>query len=278
VLDPVFPKPSLTNMLLMWLSGARHRVGISGRGNDYALTLPVAPLKDAVHHIDQTAALLAAFGVDLHRISSAAAAAKPAASLPALPSCRPSTGWGIWPSAIYLTPSELTQGGMRWGAGPGKALRLLVNVSAGAPERLWPEECFIALLHHVQARLPVVPLVAGTPADSARMERIARGGAAQAAHTSHYRQMMAIAATSDLVLTGDTSVTHVASAFGKPVLGLFADSSGAIFGPYTGGYSLATPAPTLESLPAKRVIEALDALILQLLSAASPSEPGSLSA
>lgn len=273
VLDPIFPKPSLTNMLLMLLSGARYRVGIAGRGNEYALSLPVAPVQGAVHHIDQIAALLAAFGIDVNKISSAAAA-RPAACLPSLPSCRPATGWGIWPSAIYLSPSELTQGGRQWGAVSGQQLRLLVNVSAGAPERLWPEERFIALLNHVQARFPgIVALVAGTLADRGRMDRIAHGGGAQAAHTPHYRQMMAITAASDLVLTCDTSVTHVASAFGKPVLALFRGNEGDIFAPYSSGYALSTPAHSMDALPAEPVIQALEALIQLQLGTAAAAEP-----
>ncbi|HEX4936680.1 MAG TPA: hypothetical protein VFV33_26040, partial [Gemmatimonadaceae bacterium] len=44
VIDCMVTAPSLTTLLLMWASGARHRIGVSGRGNDAAYTLLVPPL------------------------------------------------------------------------------------------------------------------------------------------------------------------------------------------------------------------------------------------
>jgi ADP-heptose:LPS heptosyltransferase len=278
VLDPVFPKASLTNMLLLCLSGARRRIAIAGRGNDFALTLPVAQVTGAVHHVDQTAAVLAAFGADLERISREAAATTPPAPLQGVSACRPATGWGIWRSEIYLSPSERHSGEARWRGKPG-ALRLLVNISASSAERVWPEDCFIAALQQVQARFPrVLPLIVGAPQDAQRMERIALATGAYAAHTPHYRQMMGIAAASDLVLTGDTSVTHVACAFGKPVLALFAGNGGDAFGPYSGGYIISTPGATLASLNVEPVVQGLEALILSLATAVSRREPRPLRA
>jgi ADP-heptose:LPS heptosyltransferase len=279
VLDPMFPKPSLTNMLLMWWSGAPYRIGIAGRGNDYALTLPVSPVRGAVHHIDHTAALLKAFGVDIDTISAQATAVMPAALPQGMGACLPSTGWGLWRSQIYLSPSELKEGEAHWQPLAGPAVRLVVNVSVGSAERLWQEERFIAAVKHVQERFRrAQPLLIGATADAGRMERIARATGVQAAHTPHYRQMMAIVATCDLVLTGDTSVTHVACAFGKPVLTLFAGGGGAAFGPYAHGYVLATAAPTLASLEVEPVIEALDTMIVRVASVAGQRRPGSMGA
>jgi len=64
VLDVMVMAPSLTTTLVMWLSGARQRIGLGDRGNQAALTLPVARIPGAVHYIDHSAALLAAFGVE----------------------------------------------------------------------------------------------------------------------------------------------------------------------------------------------------------------------
>lgn len=261
VLDPMFPRPSLTNMLLMWLSGARYRIGIAGRGNDYAFSHPVAPLTAAAHHIDQIAALLAAFGVDVGTVSSDVAA-RHAAGLPPIRGCAPAVGWGLWPSRLYLSPTELQQGEMRWRPSAGRAIRLLVNVSVGAVDRAWPEESFVAVLRHIKTQFPSVQaLIVGGTSDAQRMDRIARASGAQAAHTPHYRQMMAIVAASDFVLTGDTSVTHIAAALDKPVLAMFRSSGGAIFGPYTRGYAIATSAPELDALEPEPVMQALEAMI-----------------
>lgn len=271
VLDPMFPKASFTNMLLMGLSGAPHRIGIAGRGIDYALTMPVAPLEAAVHHVDHTAALLAAFGVDLQGISRLVAGAAPLPALAGVRACRPATGWGVFNSRIYLSDSEQQLGEAAWHAPPGAAVRLLVNVSVSSVERQWGEDSFIAALNHVKRRFPqVVALIVGSPQDGPRMERIARASGAQVAHTPHYRQMMAIVAASDLVLTGDTSVTHVACAFGKPVLALFPGHGGAAFGPYAGGYIISTPAQTLGPLEVEPVTEGLDALLIPRVKTQAP--------
>lgn len=47
VLDPMVTGPSLTATLIMWASGARHRIGVAERGNDFALTLSVPPVPGA---------------------------------------------------------------------------------------------------------------------------------------------------------------------------------------------------------------------------------------
>jgi ADP-heptose:LPS heptosyltransferase len=272
VLDGMVLSPSLTNMLLMWMSRARHRIGVAGRGNDYVLTLAVAPVRDAVHYVDQAAALLGAFGVDLDRISTGVRAATPAATTPlrGMDPLAASNGWGVWRPEIYLSLSELEDGEVRWcsmassTSADRSSVRLIVNVSAGAPTCIWREECFIATLQHVKERFPrLLPLVIGATEHRQRMERIARGADVQVAHTSHFRQMMALVAASDLVLTADTSVVHVASAFDKPVVAMFPASGGSAFGPYgTSGRAISTPGPSLESLEVEPVVQALDRAII----------------
>jgi ADP-heptose:LPS heptosyltransferase len=66
VLDAMVLSPSLTTAILMLLSGARHRVGVAGRGSEFALTLPVPRARHAVHYVDHSAGLLSAFGIDPH--------------------------------------------------------------------------------------------------------------------------------------------------------------------------------------------------------------------
>lgn len=70
VLDAMVLSPSLTTAILMLLSGARHRVGVAGRGTEFALTLPVPRARHAVHYIDHSAGLLWAFGIDPHARSA----------------------------------------------------------------------------------------------------------------------------------------------------------------------------------------------------------------
>ena len=273
VVDAMVLNPSLTSILLMWASSARHRIGIAERGNDSALTMLVNRVQDAVHWVDRSSALLAAFGVDPQRSSAERRRALLTSSgtYPAARSSSPTTGWGIWRPELFLTPAELREGEARWHSADdlvapsrqGARRRLVVNVSASSRERYWPEKHFITTLIRIQMRFPdVLTLVIGSPDDAARMAQIARGAGALVAYTPHYRQMMAIVARSDLVFTADTSVTHIASAFWKPAVVMFVGGGGACWGPYgTAGHIISTDAPSLESTDVDPVIRALEALI-----------------
>lgn len=271
VVDAMVFAPSLTSTLLMWASSARHRIGIAERGNDSALTMLVNRVQGAVHWIDRSAALLAAFGVDPQRSSAERRGALLASdTYPAAGSSIAATGWGIWRPELFLAPAELREGEARWHSADGLApyrrgarRRLVVNVSASSRERYWPEELFITTLIRIQMHYPdVSTLIIGSPDDAARMARIARGAGALIAYTPHYRQMMAVVATSDLVFTADTSVTHIASAFWKPTVVMFVGGGAACWGPYgTDSHIISTDAPSLEFTDVDTVIRALEALI-----------------
>ncbi|GEM_PF-413980 len=271
VIDAMVMAPSLTTMMLMWASGARHRIGVGDRGNAYALTLPVPRVRHAEHYVDHSAAILAAFGVDPQRTRPArierATATPDGASGEPTGTCG---GWGVWRPEIYLAPDEWSEAEERWsavrvGMGGGRAAmwRLVANVSAGGRWRYWPESSFIAVLSRVRARFPDVwQLVIGAPDDEARMQRIGRGAGVPVATTAGYRQMMALVATADFVLTADTSVTHIASAFGKPSVVMFARGRAPLYGPYgPAGCAVVTPALALDALPVAPVAAAVEAML-----------------
>jgi ADP-heptose:LPS heptosyltransferase len=266
VVDAMVMAPSLTTMLLMWASGARHRIGVAERGNDFALTVPVPRVRGALHYVDHSAAVLAAFGVDPQRAAVGDGAAP---AVDGAVSARSPSGWDIWCPELYLTAGELQDGEARWrSALPGAGgrtggRRLVANVSAGAPWRYWPDERFVTVLTRIRARFPDVSiLIVGAPEDEARMARIGQGAGVPTARTGHYREMMAIVAATDFALTADTSVTHIASAFRKPMVAIFGRDRGALYGPYgTPGRVVSVPALTLDALAAEPVAEALEAVI-----------------
>ena len=63
VIDCMVTAPSLTTLLLMLASGARYRIGVAERGNDFAYTLPVPPRESAEHIVDKLGTLVTAFGL-----------------------------------------------------------------------------------------------------------------------------------------------------------------------------------------------------------------------
>ena len=206
--------PSLTTMMLMWASGARHRVGVAGRGNEFALTLPVPRARHAVHYVDHSAALLSAFGVDPQPRSPSATydshAPRPDTADPASGAPRPSGqvsiaslnapvgGWGVWRPQLYLNEDGMAGGAAQWAAAvpaetrsdpsAPRVRRLVVNVSAGDQTRYWPEDRFIAAITWIRERFPSLALlIVGSPHDHERMERIGTGGGIPVASTPGMR-------------------------------------------------------------------------------------------
>ena len=108
VIDCMVTAPSVTTLLLILASGARHRVGIRGRGNDAAFTVTVpGETRPAAHMVDLLSALAPAFGEPLD-----AEQRHP---------------------TIELSAAERERGDAAWT--PGASRRALVNISAGSGER-----------------------------------------------------------------------------------------------------------------------------------------------
>ncbi|MDQ6888137.1 MAG: glycosyltransferase family 9 protein [Gemmatimonadota bacterium] len=248
VIDGMVLTPSVTTLLLMLATGARHRIGIGGRSNDFIYTLPVAPALPEAHQIAQSAATARPFGVDVATTD--------------------------WHPELFLTPSEIGAAEERWGsrtAAEPRPTRLLVNVSVMLAHRVWPEDRFVALLRHTRDRWPELrTLIVGSPGDRARVSRIAGAAGADAVDTPRLRDALALVGTADAVFTPDTSIAHAASAFRKPAVVMLVAGSGR-FAPYHAiGHALFSDGPTLDSLPLAPVISALD----ELLSRAQPRTSG----
>jgi hypothetical protein len=65
VIDGMVLQPSVTMLLLMLFTGARHRLGIGGRANDFIYTLPVPAASPNAHQILQSAMTARPFGVSI---------------------------------------------------------------------------------------------------------------------------------------------------------------------------------------------------------------------
>lgn len=240
VIDCMVTAPSLTTLLLIFASGARHRIGIAGRGNDAAFTVTVPPetRRDA-HMVDHLAALVAAFGAD------------------------PRTA-DVHP-VLALTPAERSRAAKLWEFEPdepGGGSRVVINVSAGTPARLWSDDNYIAIMRHMReldscARFRII----GAPSEWERAERIAKGGGAMMVRTPSIRDALALVASADFVYTPDTSIAHAAAAFHRPCVAMYVVGSVTRWGLYgePPERSVEHPEPTLRTLSAARMIRAIDA-------------------
>jgi len=239
VVDCMVTAPSVTTLLLVLASGARHRIGIAGRGNDAAFTLSVEPdPRPDGHMVDRLSALARAFDVDPETMDR-----------------RPS---------IDISEDELARAVALWAGGSQETgvARVLINISAGSAERTWPEERYIRVMQHIRDRHPDAVLrVISAPSESQRATRIADAADARVVPTPTIRAAFALVATADLVITPDTSIAHAASALRIPAVAMYSSGKSERWGLYENpGQMVIHPAESLADLSAFRVIDAVDAV------------------
>lgn len=241
VVDCMVTAPSLTTLLLMLASGARHRIAAAGREgratSDEVVTIRVPTPAAAIHMTERLGALAAAFDVDVDRVD--------------------------WRPDIPLAPEERARAESTWGTAPGVAPRYLVNVSAGIVQRRWPEERFVEVLHHLRRHAPGARLIViGAPDESDRAERIAAAGDATYVATAGVREAFAIVAAADFIFTPDTSIAHAASAFRRPAVAMYLPGNAERWGLYrVVGRNLESTGPTLDSLRVPEVLTAVDEVL-----------------
>jgi ADP-heptose:LPS heptosyltransferase len=235
VIDCMVTAPSTTTLLLMLASGARHRIGVADRGNDFAYTLPVPPREHADHIVDKLATLVTAFGLQ-----------------PTAVDVRP---------RVTLTSEELKKGERAWRGGepPRRNLRLLVNISAGRAHHYWPDDRFELVVRSASDRFRNADIVVvSSPSDRERASRIAERTGARLMADEGIRDAMSIVACSDVVFTPDTSISHACSAFDKPVVVLHPRGFAKLWGPYqTEGRALESATDSVMGISAEDASRAL---------------------
>jgi ADP-heptose:LPS heptosyltransferase len=250
VIDCMPTAPSLTTLLLILASGARHRIGVAGRGNDDAFTLLVQPLEGARHIVDHLAALAAAFGVDARTADF-----------------RP---------RLYVHDGERAQAVAVWDDHPAhpSGRRLLVNISAGRPFRRWPDGRFVQVIRHARVRDPHLSVVViAAPNEGDRASGIAREAGVRYVRTPTLREALALVATADLVFTPDTGLAHAAAALDRAAVVMYIHGTAVGWGLYRSvGHQVSSADASLASLPVGPVIAALDQLIGEPVADAVRSE------
>jgi ADP-heptose:LPS heptosyltransferase len=154
------------------------------------------------HIIQNTLALLTAFGIDPQQVD---------------PYARPCV-----PSAAMATAREFIAS-VRGSNGQGKVVGY--NLSAGSPTRLWSKEESVELVRQVlagYAQAKIVLLVA--PSDRPRaldVQRAVGSGVVVVPDKLSLLQASAVVSQLDLLISPDTSLIHIARSFHVPVVGLY---------------------------------------------------------
>ncbi len=141
---------------------------------------------------------------------------------------------------------------------PRESPNVLINLSASSNERRWPDEKFAIALDYLRetlpdARIAIVSLPADAPSARALADHVDG-----LSIIPTIRELTALVATSDLIITPDTAVCHMASAFEKTLISLNPKDR-EIWGPYeTPGKRVVGPTlVTLDGLEADAVIDAI---------------------
>lgn len=113
---------------------------------------------------------------------------------------------------------------------------VLLNPGAGWGAKRWPVERYAAVARELALQGYAVFANAGPVEESLAQSVIAESGAAGAAPTPSVSELIALTRRASLVIAGDTGPLHLASALGRPVVGIFGPTDPARNGPFGGEF------------------------------------------
>ena len=110
----------------------------------------------------------------------------------------------------------------------------LLNCGAAWPNKRWPPERFGLIARWLREQHNLASVALWGPGEESIAEEVVRTseGAALMAPQTTLTDLVAIAAQAEIMISGDTGPTHVASALGTPVVALFGPTSAERNGPW----------------------------------------------
>jgi lipopolysaccharide heptosyltransferase II len=199
--------------LVAWLSGARRRIGLNRNreGNKLFLTEACVEGRDESRHaIEILQGFASALGVG--------------------------TNSGELPAQDYLANAE-ADFAQRLLEGLPRP-RVALNVGASTPYKQWPLENWSEVARSLgRSGASVVLLGGAAEVDQAtEVEGLAEGGSRlrNLAGRTDLRQLAAVLARCELMISGDTGPLHIAGAVGTPTVALFGPTHPKRTGPYGG--------------------------------------------
>ena len=225
-------------LCLMLSTRAPWRIGRAGRRNDRVYSVPIE-MPRIEHWVDAIVALGGPFGIT--------------------PESRD------WRAKLPLSNGDRAAADARWNGVRAGRPRVLINLYSASADRQWPLERFGPVIRAVRDRLPQAVIVIPTmPGGDAAADRLAKEGGAVAMPLS-LAEVTAVTATADLVISPDTAITVIASAFHVPVLALMRRDTGH-WVPYRnrGRVAFSDDPRSLQGLPPERVIAVLDDIIADM--------------
>lgn len=229
---------SLRRALLLRSTRARWRIGLAGQRNGEIYNVPIhAP--DLPYWIDYLVALAAPFGIEPRSQD--------------------------WRPRLRRSEAARADAERRWQeCGSGRP-RVLVNISAGHLNRRWPDERWMEVLRGLRERMPQACLsVLAMPPDRQSAERLAESVRGRAL-ILELDDTIATVAAADLVITPDTAISHIASAFERSTVTLLRKGFERLVPYRTPGRNVFGDDPhSLRGLHTSPVLAALDDLLAEI--------------
>lgn len=210
------------------LIGAKSVVGYGSVPGAHGVDKIVAPLSLACHHVEATAHLASALGIDQ----------------------RPGEVRIVVPAAAATAAQDRLFNGV---PACSSGLRVGVHISARKPSQRWPIERFEALIRQLHAELNVefllfwAPGTATNPTHPGDDDKAAmllsrlEGLPVLPFSTTSLNELMAGLNLCDSVICSDGGAMHVANALGKPILCFFGGSDATHWRPWNEPYQLLQP-------------------------------------
>lgn len=176
---------------MMLGSGASYWIGENDRGSDYLLNVGAPRPSATTPHLDRMLALAKPFGLTK-------------------PSKRP---------LLTVRPTERGVAQAMWDRDES-ATCILLNISTNGPERRWSPMYYAAVAAHLRRRRPTARLIiVSLEQDRYIADYVASAGEGRAVVPT-LRELIALIESADLVVSPDTAVCHMASAFRCPLVSI----------------------------------------------------------
>lgn len=137
---------------------------------------------------------------------------------------------------------------------PGPAYAVL-HPMASATDKTWPPERFAEVAAHLAGQCGLEPVFVAGPGES--LDAFREWRRVEGAPLEHVKRLLAGAS---LFVGNDSGPAHMAAAFGLPVVALFGNSDPVAWAPWKTPCETIAAGADLASVPASRVIEALERL------------------
>ncbi|MDH7605205.1 MAG: glycosyltransferase family 9 protein, partial [Melioribacter sp.] len=142
-----------------------------------------------------------------------------------------------------------------------------INISAGSEARFWGIENYKGLIKEIKRYPNTKIIILCSPQDIHKAEEISEN-LIPVFYDKSFEKFSAMISKLNLLITPDTSIVHIASAFNVPVFGLYVkyNTNDMIWNPYNTEFEcIITEQPTLKNVKLEDTINKLKPFLEKLL-------------